>query len=398
MPIKIVSGLQGHGKTYETVQRVIVPAVGAGRRVVTNIAGLDRDAIIDYLAGQGTSEPVQGWGAILVVSAKEIQADDFFPVLDAAGEHWDQGVPSLVLPGDVVVVDEAWRMFGDTFIDYQGRGAEKRPSRAFAFMREHRHFIEPTTGVVCDLVFITQDALDLHRRIRSVVELTTLARKPKELGITSAYVVDLYQGGRPMEARKISSHRYVYDKAIFPLYKSYSGTGQGQEKTLDSRQNVLRKVLPMMLLAISAGPLVAWYGWHKLSAGVTSKAEEKSDGNAGPKGEAVSAGAGVGSAGVGGAGAKPEPGSGGNPGGAGGSGSVASPAKSGFRLVGRVGTPGASVWLLETSDGRTRWVDAPEAMRQTVHAMALAVDGEVVVPWRGGKVMAASGGIMGLGK
>ena len=42
MSIKAVTGLQGHGKTYETVKTAIVPAIESGRRVVTNIRGLNR--------------------------------------------------------------------------------------------------------------------------------------------------------------------------------------------------------------------------------------------------------------------------------------------------------------------------------------------------------------------
>jgi zona occludens toxin len=45
MSIKAVTGLQGHGKTYETVKTAILPAIESGRRVVTNIRGLNMDAI-----------------------------------------------------------------------------------------------------------------------------------------------------------------------------------------------------------------------------------------------------------------------------------------------------------------------------------------------------------------
>jgi zona occludens toxin len=38
MAIKVYVGLMGSGKSYEVVSNVIVPALGRGRRVISNIA------------------------------------------------------------------------------------------------------------------------------------------------------------------------------------------------------------------------------------------------------------------------------------------------------------------------------------------------------------------------
>ena len=48
MPINAYTGLMGSGKSYECVSSVIVPAIKNGRRVVTNVDGIDSDAIRAY--------------------------------------------------------------------------------------------------------------------------------------------------------------------------------------------------------------------------------------------------------------------------------------------------------------------------------------------------------------
>ncbi|ENT7525242.1 TPA: zonular occludens toxin domain-containing protein, partial [Escherichia coli] len=48
MAISAYVGVPGSGKTYEVVCNVIIPAVSSGRRVVTNIYGLNADKIYDY--------------------------------------------------------------------------------------------------------------------------------------------------------------------------------------------------------------------------------------------------------------------------------------------------------------------------------------------------------------
>ena len=65
MSIKGAVGLQGHGKTYETVKFAIVPAVAKKRRVVTNIRGLDHEKICEYLIAksQNGGGPAQAGGS-----------------------------------------------------------------------------------------------------------------------------------------------------------------------------------------------------------------------------------------------------------------------------------------------------------------------------------------------
>jgi zona occludens toxin len=49
MPITAYTGLMGSGKSYECVSSVIVPAIKKGRRVVTNVDGIDSDAMTNSI-------------------------------------------------------------------------------------------------------------------------------------------------------------------------------------------------------------------------------------------------------------------------------------------------------------------------------------------------------------
>lgn len=47
MAISAYIGIPGSGKSYEAVYNVIIPAFTSGRRVVTNIYGLQKDKITE---------------------------------------------------------------------------------------------------------------------------------------------------------------------------------------------------------------------------------------------------------------------------------------------------------------------------------------------------------------
>lgn len=78
MAINNYSGLMGTGKTYEVVSSVIVPAVAAGRRVVSNIAGLNNDAVCEYVARKFQLE-ADKLGCVVNVNDDQVRAVDFFP-------------------------------------------------------------------------------------------------------------------------------------------------------------------------------------------------------------------------------------------------------------------------------------------------------------------------------
>jgi zona occludens toxin len=222
MAINAYTGLMGTGKSFEVVASVIVPAIKAGRRVVTNIDGIQSQAIYDYLVNVKNCD-VDTLGQVVPVTNDDINKPGFFP------DETKLDQVSIVQPGDMVAIDECWNFWGDD---------NKISPEHQQFFRMHRHFTNPTTGLTCDIVLMIQDLGSLNRKIRSIIELTSRTVKLKALGAPKTYRIELYEGYKLNAKTKLDTFVKKYDPAIFPLYKSYAA-GTGKEKPIDSRQNIL---------------------------------------------------------------------------------------------------------------------------------------------------------------
>lgn len=244
MAINAYTGLMGSGKTYEVVLSVVLPAIKSGRDVVTNIRGLQYDLICAHL-----KEPDEGreFGKIRVVNNEDVQGGDFFPVYNDKDQKFDYTSATVVQPGDLVAIDEAWRPWGTD---------SKCIKNHMSFFREHRQCVN-AQGVSCDLVAITQDIGDIHRLLKAVIEMSLRFTKLKTLGLSKRYRVEVYEGSRLYKTKLTTWNTRSYNKAIFPLYKSYaSETGSGVEKIIDSRQNIFRSgafLLPVVLAVVFIG-------------------------------------------------------------------------------------------------------------------------------------------------
>lgn len=242
----------GSGKSYEVVSGPLLDAVAAGRRVVTNVDGVNEHAIHDYLMHK-RGIPSDQLGAIIHVRTDDVKASDFFPV-EVENKDGATVTPGFVKPGDLVVVDEAWKLWATD---------KKVSPQHMNFFRMHRHFVHEETGVACDVVMMIQSIGDLHRSIRAVVELSFVMVKLKSLGISKGYRVEMYETGKQTSRTRTGTFVRKYKAEIFPLYKSYAGAA-GKESTVDKRQNVLANPV---LWAIIAGVVVMvivafWGAWR----------------------------------------------------------------------------------------------------------------------------------------
>jgi len=268
MAINAYTGLMGSGKSYEVVENVILPALAAGRRVVTNVANLQTDKIKSYLVETLKADPDK-LGSIVQCQNDDITKTNFFP----PETPLENEAPSTVQPGDLVVIDECWRWWA------QGC---KITNDHMVFFRMHRHFTNPETGVSCDLVLIVQDIGDLDRKLKAVVENTYRMSKHKALGSDARYRVDVYQGHKLLRSAPLRSIQRKYNKDIFPLYQSYShGDGKGKEVAIDDRNNIFKSplfrfALPVLLL-FAAFPVYFVYSFFNPAApGSESAASEPS--------------------------------------------------------------------------------------------------------------------------
>jgi len=257
MAINVYAGVMGSGKSYEVVSGPILDAVASGRRVVTNVDGISEDRIREYLKKKRKLSDEQV-GSVVHVTNDRVREPGFFPV-----ERTVDGVTTIengiVQCGDLVAIDEAWRMWG------QDCGALS--PEHMSFFRMHRHFTHPETGVACDVVLMIQDIGGLHRSLRAVVELSFRMHKLKSLGFSKKYRVEMFEGYKQNKKTRVSYFLKTYRAEIFPLYQSYSG-GVGTEAKVDSRQNVFSRgklwVMAGVFVAIWViGGAYLWRFFHR---------------------------------------------------------------------------------------------------------------------------------------
>ncbi|MDW5415654.1 zonular occludens toxin domain-containing protein [Iodobacter sp. CM08] len=255
MAINVYAGLQGSGKSFEVVSSVILEAILKGRRVVTNVAGINEDKIHEYLVNNKNAEP-EALGSIIHVTNERISQACFFP------DEEKPDLESVVKGGDLVAVDEAWRFWGTD----NGKLSHEH----MQYFRMHRHYVHPSTAVACDVVLMTQDVTGLHRSVKNVIEFTFRMQKHKSLGFSKRYRVDIYEGWKLNSKTRIDSRQKTYDPKIFPLYQSYTG-GHGQETVIDKRQNIFgNKTLwayaVFLIIFMSISGISAWRFFHPPSS------------------------------------------------------------------------------------------------------------------------------------
>lgn len=243
MAINIYSGVMGSGKSYEVMVSVVIPAIRTGRRVVTNIEGISEEKIYAYLERLGAEH--SDFGSVVHISDARIEEPGFFPT-EAAPDAVVQG-------GDLVVIDEAWRFWA---------AGNKLSPEHMEFFRMHRHWVHPDTKVTCDLALVFQSVTDISRSLRAVVEIHFSMRKLKSLGLARSYSVTWYEGGKQTRQALSGQNVRRYNKAIFPLYQSYSG-GSGSELMVDKRQKILsvKKVAFFAILLLLLTGFGLWSGW-----------------------------------------------------------------------------------------------------------------------------------------
>ncbi|WP_088148929.1 zonular occludens toxin domain-containing protein [Achromobacter denitrificans] len=241
MAINAYTGLMGTGKSYEVTLNVVLPAILNGRRVVTNIDGIDEGKIHDYLKSKNPKHEGE-FGKIVHVRDEDVEKPGFFPRED--GE-------SIVCPGDLVVIDEAWLFWAI---------GKKLSPEHMSFFRLHRHYAHAESGVTCDLVVIFQAISDVHRSLRNVVEVNFRTTKLKTLGLSRSYRIEWWDGGKQTKAASLGFRVTRYVPAVFPLYNSYNGSA-GTELSVDSRQNIFNNPRLWMYaigLFVVAGYSVWW--------------------------------------------------------------------------------------------------------------------------------------------
>lgn len=209
MPITLVTGLPGHGKTLYTIDRWKAEADKAGRPVFhNNIPGLS----------------IPGWQSFDV-------------------RQWE------TLPaGALVIVDEAWEVFPVT-----GRGQTPGWVQNLA---KHRHL-----GL--DFVVIVQQPMLLDSFVRRLVDrhfhvVRAFGAKWATIYENPTGVIEDVQ--KPGSRKDMIRHEYRYNQAVFGLYKS------AELHTVKLR---LPGKIWLLGLAAIAFPICCYLAWLQLRPGAT---------------------------------------------------------------------------------------------------------------------------------
>lgn len=236
MSIYAYTGLPGSGKSYDVVANQVLPAVKAGRPVVTNIP-VDLEAL-----------------ELLVPGSRALVTE--FPTQRV------QGSPELIdeyaRPGVVLILDEVWRLWPT------GLKAHQVPEPFRKLLAEHRHMVSEA-GDSMQIVLVTQDLAQIGKFARDLVETTFHHTKLTHVGAAGSFRIDVYNGPvsgpnppRQQRQREIFGR---YDPAIFKLYQSHtmsqSASSGANEASVDGRNNIWRR--PMVYVGLAF--VVACLAW-----------------------------------------------------------------------------------------------------------------------------------------
>lgn len=226
------SGKPGGGKTYEAFRIAVLAKLAEGRNVVTNIVGLDQTKITGYVIDKMGADPDKV-GTLKIVSDDDVIADNFFYFKGAEDGE------TVVNRGDVVVIDEVWRVFKDV---------KKIGERRESFIAEHRHFTSDD-GKPCELHVINQDVSEIPKFIKNRLEACYEMTKLSAVGANNRYRVDVFSSPKMYKKQLLGTSYGKYEKEIYDLYKSFDGNFTDFGK-LDGRTNGFRSIKFLFLVGL----------------------------------------------------------------------------------------------------------------------------------------------------
>ena len=230
MAIHAYVGKPGHGKSYGVVERVVIPSLKQGRHVVTNIPLNADDLLADF---GGTIQQLPS---------------DWFDLPDLA---------EYVLPGCVLIIDEAWRRWP------QGQKSNQANPWDKTLLAEHRHMVDAKNNSM-RIVIVTQDLSQIPSWARTLIETTfrvvKLSRKIYRVDVYSGVVT----GDKPPVSSRVRQFPGRFDKVIQNYYKSatHSATGSvGDESVADKSASFLRSYgLWSLVFVVVVGLLFGIFG------------------------------------------------------------------------------------------------------------------------------------------
>lgn len=239
MAIVAYVGLPGHGKSHSVVEHVILPALKAGRTVVTNVA-LHWDKVRAAYPGC-----------------------DLRPFDIKAVAASPSSIDSVAVPGAVLVIDEAWELWP------AGVVPKDVPLPFRELLAKHRHRVDGQ-GNSMQICLVTQDLGQMGKFSRDLVEETYRTVKLSALGSSKRYRVDVYpgpvSGPNPPVAKRQRQMFGRYRAEVWQWYQSHTqshaGEGGANESKVDGRSVIWRSPMWWVMGVVIVGGLV--YGVYSM--------------------------------------------------------------------------------------------------------------------------------------
>lgn len=218
-------GLPRSGKSYEACVFHIIPALLAGRRVVTNIEGINHEQFAKL-----TELPLAMVRQFLV--CVHVEGD-----VDAMKE----AIYRETQKNDLVVIDEIQNLFPSE--------REKLTPEWTRYITEHGH-----DGM--DIVLMGQDRRDCHNLWRRRIQRVITFKKMTALGRNGSYAWACLEAVGVEKFKQVTAGTRDYESKYFGLYKSFTDGTTHKEAYVDKRATVwnhwgFRFGIPLVVVALA---------------------------------------------------------------------------------------------------------------------------------------------------
>lgn len=220
MAIYLYYGKIGDGKTYHVLSNEVVPAARKGRKIYTNLDGLNVRRLSQYVDRE--VDVVQWEKVEDIRAAFNLDQDD------------KEGVSLKVDRGALLIVDEAQMIFDSRQWKDTGPGVLR-------LCEYHRHF-----GL--DIVFITQSPGRLDKSLCRLANESLHVKNLRFLGsmFGARYVINVRQ--TPWDRETMATMSGAFKQEIFALYRS---------SVVNARARVSKSAVKKIWLVAPAGIAMA---------------------------------------------------------------------------------------------------------------------------------------------
>jgi zona occludens toxin len=226
-------GLPGSGKSYEACVMHILPALKAGRDVITNINGISHQKFSEL-----TGIPVAVLQKMLICISHSSCNDE-----EQRLELVKMDFLMKTKKDSMVVIDEIQDMF---------------PTKRQPVTPEWSKWIASHRHEGLDIVLMGQDRRDVHPIWRRRIQRLLTFNKLQAVGADSSYRWVCLEATSPEKFKEVSSGIRRYDKQYFGLYASHTQGTSNKSVYKDDRANILKN--KKLQLAVIAFFSLAYYG------------------------------------------------------------------------------------------------------------------------------------------